>query len=124
MLEMQPPTADLEYLRAIKQDRIDEFAKKHKMRLFTLSAKTGDRIKTMFLQLGAALAGVELSDTAIEAAKVRRVSLFLFWIVVSTAPLFVQTPVPATITDFERNDKSSPVVDLSKEADSKKCSIL
>jgi len=60
---------DLNHMQAVKQDLHTQFSTSNKMSAFYVSAKTGDQVNSVFYQLSADLAGVELSKPALEIAQ-------------------------------------------------------
>lgn len=59
--------SDLAYMRAVKLDRHRQFADDHRMNAHFVSAKTADKVSSLFTKLAADLAGVTLTRPDLEA---------------------------------------------------------
>lgn len=85
---------DLKHMTAVARDKHMQFAEENELKSFFCSAKTGDNVDKIFLQLAAELAGVVLQDAELDGA----------------------TPiVKAEIVNHQQNDTSVEAPDMRKQ---------
>lgn len=97
--------SDLEYMRAVKSDKHNQFAKDENLHSFMVSAKSADGIKTTFHRIAAGLAKVQLTKAELESA--------------SVAPV-----VKAQVINHPQHDPSQAPLVLKTGTSNNKCVVM
>jgi len=95
---------DLEYLRTVKLDKHNQFAKDEGLHSFLVSAKSADGIRSTFHRIAADLAKVVLSKAELESAA-------------------VATVVPAQVVNHPQHDPTQAPLVLKTGPSGNKCVV-
>mmetsp|Transcript_84126 Transcript_84126/g.187809 ORF Transcript_84126/g.187809 Transcript_84126/m.187809 type:complete len:233 (-) Transcript_84126:86-784(-) len=94
---------DLAHIRAVKNEKHNQFAEENDLYSYFVSARTADQVQLSFYRIAADLAGVTLTKPEMEVA---------------------QKPTKAELINHQRNDPAHPEVNAADLNKDRKCCIM
>mmetsp|Transcript_54397 Transcript_54397/g.145637 ORF Transcript_54397/g.145637 Transcript_54397/m.145637 type:complete len:233 (-) Transcript_54397:80-778(-) len=94
---------DLGHIRAVKNEKHNQFAEENDLHSYLVSARTGDQVQLSFYRIAADLAGVTLTKPEMEVA---------------------QKPTKAELINHQRNDPAHPEVNAADLNKGKGCCVM
>lgn len=94
---------DLAHIRAVKNEKHNQFAEENDLYSYFVSARTGDQVQLSFYRIAADLAGVTLTKPEMEVA---------------------QQPTKAELINHQRNDPAHPEVNAADLSKGKMCCVM